>query len=78
MPIIQSPPHRSSRPKPALIRTIPEEAPWVLLSKAADDSGLTELLIRKANLQIRKFGNAFYVAPAALNAWILKGSHPQP
>ena len=43
----------------------------MLISKAAKDSGLTELLIRKSGIALRKFGNADYVAPGTLNAWIL-------
>jgi hypothetical protein len=60
------------RPKSPAIHTIPEDAPWVLLSKAAADSGLTELLIRRENLPTRKFGNAHYIQPKDLNAWILQ------
>ncbi len=59
------------RPKPLEIRPIEEAAPWVLISKAADDSGLTELIIRNAAIKLRKFGNADYLRPQDLNAWIL-------
>jgi hypothetical protein len=59
------------RPKSPTIRLIEASAPWVLISKAALDSGLTELLIRNAGLGLRKFGNADYVRPTELNAWIL-------
>lgn len=64
-------PKRSSRQKPAEITTVRESAPWILLTKAAEQSGLTVLLIRKAGLKLRRFGNADYVAPASLNAYIL-------
>ena len=69
MPTVSSPSH--SRPKALEIRAIPESAPWVLLSKAASDSGLTDRLIRQAGLPLRKFGTADYVAPSILNRWIL-------
>lgn len=59
------------RPKSPSIRLIEESAPWVLISKAAEDSGLTELLIRNSGIKLRKFGNADYIRPADLNAWIL-------
>ena len=62
-----------SRPKPPEIRTIAESAPWVLLAKAANDSGVTERLIRQARLHLRRFGNADYIAPACLNSRILTG-----
>jgi len=63
--------NQKSRPKAPEIRTIPESAPWVLLSKAAAESGLTERLIRQAGLPTRKFGNALYIAPPTLNGWLL-------
>jgi hypothetical protein len=66
------------RPKPSVIQTIPEGHPWVILSKAAMQSGLSEKLIRQAGIPLRKFGNAHYVAPAVLNAWISKDPGPQP
>lgn len=59
------------RPKSPTICTIPVDAPWVLLSKAAEQSGLTERLIRRENLPMRRFGNADYVRPHDLNNWIL-------
>ena len=59
------------RPKPPSIRLIEESAPWVLISQAAKDSGLTDLLIRNSGIYLRKFGNADYVRPKDLNAWIL-------
>ena len=58
------------RPKSPSIQPIEESAPWVLISKAAEKSGVTELLIRKSGLKVRKFGNADYIAPTSLNAWI--------
>lgn len=61
----------TTRPKPPSIQTIEASAPWVLISKAAEQSGLTELLIRKSGITLRKFGNADYIAPSGLNAWIL-------
>jgi hypothetical protein len=61
------------RPKAPVIRPITTDAPWVLLSKAVRDSGLTELLIRRENLPTRKFGNAHYIQPKDLNNWILGG-----
>jgi len=64
------------RPKAAVIKVITESAPWVLLSKAIKESGVPERDI-KAHLQLRKFGNAFYVSPQALNAWII-GTPQQP
>jgi len=64
--------HRNnSRPKAATINIISETAPWILLSKAIRESGVPERDV-KANLQIRKFGNAYYVSPQQLNAWILR------
>ena len=59
------------RPKSTSIKPIEESAPWVLISKAAGESGLTELLIRKSGVTLRKFGNADYVRPTDLNNWIL-------
>jgi len=57
------------RPKPPVIQLAEENAPWVIISKASSDTGLTELLIR--GIKIRRFGNADYVRPTALNSWIL-------
>lgn len=62
---------KTTRPKPLTIHTIAESAPWVLVSHAAEESRLTELLIRKSGVALRKFGNADYVRPTELNAWIL-------
>ncbi len=59
------------RPKSPSIQPIKESAPWVLVSMAAAESGLTELLIRKSGVKLRKFGNADYVRPTDLNNWIL-------
>ena len=59
------------RPKSPSIQPIKESAPWVLISKAAAESGLTDLLIRKSGVKLRKFGTADYVRPTELNAWIL-------
>lgn len=61
------------RPKSPSIRLIEESAPWVLISKAAKDSGLTELLIRNSGITLRKFGTADYIKPGDLNAWIIDG-----
>lgn len=61
------------RPKSPSISLIELSAPWVLISVAAQQSGLTELLIRKSNVTLRKFGNADYVRPTDLNAWIVDG-----
>jgi hypothetical protein len=58
------------RPKSPSIRLIEESAPWVLISAAAEASGLTELQIRKSGIALRKFGNADYIKPDELNAWI--------
>jgi len=69
---VSSPPRSSKRPKASVIQVINESAPWVLLSKAIRESGVPERDI-KANLQIRKFGNAFYISPANLNKYILTG-----
>jgi len=68
------------RPKPAVINTISESAPWVLVSKASSESGLTENLIRNTGITLRPFGNADYIRPTALNAWILADGKegPQP
>ncbi|MEI7910654.1 MAG: hypothetical protein WCK77_13540 [Verrucomicrobiota bacterium] len=68
------------RPKSPSIRLIEESAPWVLISKAAQESGLTELLIRNTGITRRPFGNADYIRPTALNAWILADGKegPQP
>jgi len=66
------------RPKPEYINTISESAPWVLLSKASQDTGLTELLIRKAQIPMRRFGTADYIKPGVLNAWIIDGGKGEP
>lgn len=58
------------RPKSPAIRPIDESAPWVLISKAAEESGLSEILIRKSAIGLRKFGNADYLRPGDLNSWI--------
>jgi len=58
------------RPKSPYIDLIQEIAPWVLISKAAEESGLTELQIRNFGGTLRKFGNADYIMPEELNAWI--------
>lgn len=60
------------RPKSPSIQNITESAPWVLLSKAAEESGLTELQIRQAKFETKKFGNADFVRPTDVNAWILR------
>ena len=62
---------KTTRPKSPTIETIPASAPWVLVSRAAKESGLTDLLIRKSGVPIRTFGNANYVRSDQLNAWIL-------
>lgn len=61
------------RPKSPSIRLIEESAPWVLISQAAKDSGLTDFLIRNSGTYLRKFGNTDYIKPGDLNAWILNG-----
>lgn len=63
----------NSRPKAPFIRPVPDDAPWILLSRAAQASGLSELIIRKEGLPLRRFGNAHYVRPKDLNNWILDG-----
>ena len=45
---------------------------------AAEQSGLTELLIRKSGITLRKFGNAHYIKPGDLNAWIIDGGKGEP
>jgi len=60
------------RPKSPVIQLVEENAPWMLISKAALDSGLTELLIRQSGIFLKKFGTADYICPTELNAWILK------
>jgi len=64
---------KQSRPKAPVIMTIQSDAPWVLLSKAAADSGLSERLIRAEGFPLRRFGTADYIAPQVLNRWILNG-----
>jgi hypothetical protein len=59
------------RPKSPYIKLIQEIAPWVLISEAAKESGLTEQQIRKSGITLRPFGNADYVRPLDLNAWII-------
>ena len=68
------------RPKSPTIKTIEESAPWVLISRAAKESGLTDLLIRSSGITLRKFGIADYVRPLELNAWIIGdgGKETQP
>lgn len=66
------------RPKSLYIELIQEIAPWVLVSQAAEESGLTELQIRKSGITLRPFGNADYVRPVDLNAWILDGGKERP
>lgn len=61
------------RPRSTSIKIIEECAPWVLISHAAKESGLTSPLIRNSGIELRPFGNADYVRPADLNAWILDG-----
>lgn len=58
------------RPKPPTIKTVDEIAPWILVAKASAETGLTELLIRKSGVRLRRFGNADYVRPRELNDWI--------
>lgn len=64
---------KKTRPKSVEIKTVPESAPWILIAQAAEESGLTIHLIRRTGLPLRRFGNADYIAPKALNAWILNG-----
>jgi len=59
------------RPKSPSIRLIEESAPWVLISKAVEESGLTEQQIRNSGIKLRKFGTADYIKPGKLNDWIL-------
>lgn len=59
------------RPKSTSIKTIEESAPWVLISQAAKESGLTALIIRNSGITLRPFGNADYIRPGDLNAWII-------
>lgn len=61
----------SPRPRSKEIRPITASAAWVLLSSAAREVGITERIIRKQNLPTRRFGNADYINPSDLNAWIL-------
>jgi len=61
---------KRKRPKAPSIQTIDETNAWVLISKAADESRLTELQIRKSGITLRKFGNADYIRPLDLNTWI--------
>ncbi len=68
----------TTRTKPPSIQTIEASAPWVLISKAATESGLTELLIRQAKVPRRRFGTADYVRPTELNTWILGGKEILP
>ena len=44
----------------------------------AEETGLTELLIHAAKVPLRKSGNADYVSPPELNAWILGGKEHTP
>lgn len=69
---------KQSRPKAPVIQPIQTGAPWVLLSKAATDSGLSERLIRAEGLPLRRFGNADYIRPVDLNAWILADGKEEP
>jgi len=64
---------KQPRPKAPVIKTIEADAPWVLLSKATADSGLSERLIRAEGLPLRRFGTADYISPQVLNRWILNG-----
>jgi len=66
------------RPKSPFIQLVKESTPWILVSEAAEESGLTEFLIRKSKVMVRKFGNADYVRPDELNAWILGKEETQP
>jgi len=61
---------KRKRPKSPSIRLIEESAPWVRISIAAKESGLTVLLIRKTGITLRQFGNADYIRPLDLNTWI--------
>ena len=67
---------KTTRPKPTVIRTLTASAPWVLIAKASQDTGLTERLIRQAKIPMRRFGTADDVAPGQLNDWILGGVSP--
>ena len=67
------------RPKSPSIQPINESAPWVLISVAAAESGLTDLLVRKSGVKLRKFGTADYLRPIELNSWIIgDGKEAQP
>ncbi len=62
--------HKKPRPKPRTIHTVPDKAPWMLISEASTESNLTDLNIRRSGLSFRKFGTAEYVRPSDLNKWI--------
>lgn len=59
-----------SRTRSPEVRPIPESAPWVLLSIASRISGISKRAIRSQGIPMRRFGNADYVQPGSLNAWI--------
>lgn len=61
---------KTTRKRQSSIRPVEEIAPWLLISQAAKESGLTGLLIRNSGITRRPFGNADYIRPADLNAWI--------
>ncbi len=61
------------RKRPSTITTISPNAPWITVSAASHQSGVSQKVIRSAGLITRKFGNADYVSPQALNDWILGG-----
>jgi len=65
--ITRKKPNKSSE-----IKTIPESAPWIMVVRAVEQSGVGEHEIRQ-KFKLRRFGNADYVSPSSLNHWIMTG-----
>lgn len=69
------PREKKARPRAVTIRTLQENAPWIIVSRAVKESGLPESEIRNL-FPLRRFGNADYVRPSDLNSWILDSTMP--
>lgn len=55
------------------IQLVATTAPWIRITEAARQSGLGRSDIRDIpGIRVRTFGNADYVDPKVVNAWILE------
>lgn len=65
--------YSEKRNRSVTIQPVATTAPWIRLTEAARQSGLNRSEIRDIpGIRIRKFGNAYYVNPNVVNAWILE------